>query len=200
MRKLQLAAALASALALSAPASAGFFDFTLAPYVGFGIGQSKADLSCSAGISCDDTSTIGKAYIGLEMNEYISMEVGYIDMGTFKYSGVKSGTREVHGMLVNVLGTYSINPSFKLLGSAGFGILDTKLHGTIAGSSGDVGDNDLEWTIGVGAQYNITQALGVRAQLERYHKVGSPLLTNGNPIGTGQVDIDLLTAGLVYKF
>jgi OOP family OmpA-OmpF porin len=198
MRKLYFAAAMA--LAVSAPASAGFFDFTLAPYLGFGAGQSNADLACPAGASCDDTGTIGKFYAGLEVNEYISMQLGYVDMGKFEYSGAQVGSREIKGMTAELVGTYSINPSFKLLATGGFGILDTKVHLTTPNS--DVGDNDLEWKFGVGAQYNITQAAGLRVEWERYHKVGSPYQTTGSGvvIGTGENDVDLVTAGLVYKF
>ncbi|HEX7970796.1 MAG TPA: hypothetical protein VF501_01025, partial [Thiobacillus sp.] len=102
---------MASALSLSTPATAGFFDFTLAPYVGASVGQSKTDVSCPAGISCDDKDTAWKVYGGLEMNEYISMEVGYVNVGNSKYSGAVSGTRATTGMTGQVVGTYTLNPS-----------------------------------------------------------------------------------------
>lgn len=195
MRNLHLAAAMASALALSTPASAGFFDFTLAPYLGASAGQSTTDITCPAGISCDDKDTAWKAYGGLEVNEYLSMEVGYADLGKVGYSGAKSGSRETKGMLLQLVGTYALNPSFTLIGRGGMNILDTQFHGTIAGAP-DRSDTDVVWSAGLGAQYNFTQSVGLRAEWERYFKTGSPA-ANG---GTGEADVDLLSAGLVYKF
>lgn len=199
MRTMRFAAVMASALALSTPATAGFFDFTLAPYVGASLGMATQD-TCVAGIptagtTCDDSDTAWKIYGGMEMNEYISMEVGYADLGTFEYSGAKSGTREVNGMIMHMLGTYSPSPSFTLIASGGLNILNAEVNGTIAGASGNVGDTDVAWSFGMGAQYNFTKALGLRMEWERYFEVG------GTDVGgTGEADIDLISAGVVYKF
>jgi len=81
MKTMYLAAAMASALTLSTPASAGFFDLTLAPYVGASAGKSEADIPCPAATTCDDKDTAWKVYGGMEVNEYLSMEVGYADLG-----------------------------------------------------------------------------------------------------------------------
>ena len=195
MRNLHLAAAMASALALSTPATAGFFDFTLAPYLGASVGQSTIDVSCPAGVSCDDKDTAWKVFGGLEVNEYISMEAGYADLGKVSYSGAKSGTRDTKGVILQLVGTYAINPSITLIARGGMNILDTQFNGTIAGAP-DKSDTDVVWSAGLGAQYNFTQSVGLRAEWERYFKTGSPA-TNG---GTGEANVDLLSASLVYKF
>jgi OOP family OmpA-OmpF porin len=194
---MRFAAAMASVMALSTPASAGFFDFTLAPYVGASAGQATTDVTCPAGVSCDDSDTAWKVYGGLEVNEFLSMEVGYIDLGKVGYSGAKTGTRETHGMTLQLLGTYALNPSFSLMARGGMNILNTEVNGTIAGTpNGNTGDTDVVWSLGVGAQYNLTQSLGLRVEWERYFDTGSPAI-NG---GTGEADVDLLSAGLVFKF
>ena len=197
MRKIHLAAAMASALALSNPASAGFFDFTLAPYLGASAGQATADISCPAGTSCDDKDTAWKVYGGLEVNEFISMEVGYIDLGKVGYSGAKTGSRETKGMLLQLVGTYALNPSVTLIGRGGMNFLSTDVNGTIAGTpNNNASDTDVVWSAGLGAQYNFTQSVGLRMEWERYFKTGSPA-ANG---GTGEANVDLLSAGVVYKF
>lgn len=197
MRTLHLAAAMASALVLSTPASAGFFDFTLTPYVGASAGQATSDISCPAATTCDDKDTAWKIYGGLEVNEYISMEVGYVDMGKVSYSGAKTGSREVNGMTLQLVGTYALNPSFSLMAIGGMNILNAEVNGTIAGTpTNNTGDTDVAWSLGLGAQYNITPSVGIRAQWERYFEVGSSSY-NG---GTGEADVDLLSAGVVYKF
>jgi len=193
MRKLHFAAAMASALVLSTPASAGFFDFTLAPYLGASAGQSNTD-SCITG-TCDKTDTAWKVYGGLEMNEFISMEVGYADLGTVKYSA-PTGTRDTQGVIMQLLGTYALNPSFTLLARGGMNFLKTDVKGAVAGTSGRAEDTDIVWSAGVGAQYNFTKAVGLRVEWERYFEAGSPAF-NG---GTGEADIDLISAGVVYKF
>lgn len=191
MRKMHFATAvMASALVLSAPATAGFFDFTLRPYVGLSLGQSTTD-SCITG-TCDDTDTAGKIYGGLEMNEYISMEVGYVDLGTVEYSA-PTGSRATQGMAVQMVGTLALNPSFTLLGRGGMNILNTEVNGAIAGPSSNVGDADISWSLGLGAQYNFTKAVGLRMEWERYFEVGDADTTRA-------ADIDLLTVGVVFKF
>jgi OmpA-OmpF porin, OOP family len=193
-KTLYVAAAMASALSLSAPATAGFFDFTLAPYVGVSAGQASVDVACPASTSCDDTDLAWKVYGGLEVNEYISMEVGYADFGQVEYSGARTGTRESNGMTVQLVGTYAVTPSVTLIGKGGFGVLGTRVNGTVV-TSGHEADTDLEWMLGLGAQYNFTKSVGLRLEWERYFEVGSPAVTS-----TREADIDLVTAGLVFKF
>lgn len=201
MKTMYMAAAAACALALSTPASAGFFDFTLAPYVGASLGQATADISCPAATSCDNKDTAWKAYGGLEVNEYLSMEVGYVDFGQSTYSGAKVGTRETRGATLQLVGTYVVNPSITLIGKGGFGILHTEVKGSINPSPyTSLADTDFHWTVGLGAQYNFTQSLGLRMEWERYFNVGSTSSNSTAGATTGQANIDLLSAGLVYKF
>lgn len=203
MRTIHFAAAMASALALSTPASAGFFDLTLSPYIGASAGLSNTDI-CSAADTCDDKDTAWKIYGGMEMNEYLSMEIGYIDMGKVHYAGYTgvngtplSGTRYVNGMIVDVVGTYQINPSFTLMAKGGMNILNAEVNGTIAQTpTENTGDTDVAWSFGLGAQYNLTPMVGLRLEWERFFEVGSPS-SNG---GTGEADIDTTTAGIVFKF
>lgn len=190
MRTLRFAA-LASALALSTPASAGFFDFTLAPYLGASVGQTTSDISCPAATSCDDSDLAWKIYGGLEVNEYISMEFGYVDMGEVEYTGAQTGTREVDGVTMHLVGTYALSPNFSLLASGGLNFLQTDVKGTVAAE-----DTDVAWSLGLGAQYNFSKSVGLRVEWERYFEVGSSDF-NG---GTGEADIDLISAGMVFKF
>lgn len=191
MRTLRFAAAMASALALSTPASAGFFDFTLAPYLGASVGQATSDVTCPAATSCDDSDLAWKIYGGLEVNEYISMEFGYADMGEVEYTGAQTGTREVAGVTMHLLGTYALSPNFSLLASGGLNILQTDVKGTTIAD-----DTDVAWSLGLGAQYNFTKSLGLRVEWERYFEVGSSSF-NG---GTGEADVDLISAGVTFKF
>lgn len=193
MSKMRFAAAVVSALALSTPASAGFFDFTLQPYVGASAGVSETD-DCNFAF-CDEWDTGWKIFGGFEVNEYVSMEVGYADLGTVGYGS--AGSRETNGMIMQAIGTYALNPSFTLIGRGGMNILNTEVNGTVAGTpNGNTGDTDVVWSVGLGAQYNATKTVGLRLEWERYLEAGSSDF-NG---GTGEADIDLISAGVVYKF
>jgi len=193
MKTIFVAAAMASALSLSAPASAGFFDLTLRPFVGASAGQASFDIDCPVGSSCDDTDTAWKIYGGLEVNEYIQMEVGYADLGEAEVSGTTSGTAEVNGMTIQVVGTYAFNPSFSLIGRGGMNILNLEVNETTAGLSSNEGDTDVAWSLGLGAQYNLSKSVGLRAEWERYFDVG-------DADSTGEMDVDLISAGVVFKF
>jgi OOP family OmpA-OmpF porin len=193
MKTIYLAAAMASALSLSAPATAGFFDLTLAPFIGASVGQASYDMTCPAGSTCDDTDMAWKIYGGLEVNEYISMEAGYANLGEVEVSGTESGTAEVHGMTIQVIGSYAINPSFSLIGRGGMNILNLEKNGTIAAPTNNIGDTDVAWSLGLGAQYNLSESVGLRAEWERYFKVGDENTT-------GEMDIDLISASIVYTF
>jgi OOP family OmpA-OmpF porin len=196
MRKMRFAA-VASALILSTPATAGFFDLTLAPFVGASYGLATSDIDCSAGVSCDDTDSAWRIFGGLEINEFMAMEVGYIDLGEVQYGGADSGSRETNGMTMTLLGTYYFTPSFSLIARGGLNFLNTEVNGTIAGTPVDnSGDTDVVWSFGLGAQYYLTPAVGVRLEWESFFEAGSSDF-NG---GTGEADIDLISASLVYKF
>lgn len=193
MKSIYLAAAMASALSLSAPANAGFFDFTLAPFVGASIGQSTLDVSCPAASACDDTDTAWKIYGGLEVNEFISMEVGYVDLGEATITGTTTGSAEVNGMTIAVVGTYAIAPSFTLIGRGGMNILNLEVNETTGGVPSNDGDTDVAWSLGVGAQYNLNKSVGFRVEYERFFDVG-------DADTTGEADVDLISAGVVFKF
>lgn len=193
MKSIYLAAAMASALSLSAPANAGFFDFTLAPFVGASVGKSTIDVDCPAGTACDDTDTAWKIYGGLEVNEFISMEVGYVDLGKATFTGATTGNAEVDGMTIAVVGTYAVAPSFTLIGRGGMNILNLEINETTAGTPSNDGDTDVAWSLGLGAQYNLNKSVGFRVEYERFFDVG-------DADTTGEADVDLISAGVVFKF
>src|SRR3954471_8968815 len=55
--------------------------------VGGSIGQSKNNLSCPAGSSCDDSDTAFRVFGGYNFNKNFGAELGYADLGKFTASG-----------------------------------------------------------------------------------------------------------------
>lgn len=193
MKSLFVATAMAFALPLSAPVSAGFFDFTLAPFIGASVGQSSIDVACPAASSCDDTDAAWKIYGGLEVNEFIAMEVGYVNLGEAKMTGATAGTAEARGMSLALVGTYAVSPSFTLLGRGGMNFLTLEVNETTGGVARKNSDTDVAWSLGLSAQYNFNKSVGLRVEYERFFNVGDAH-TSGEP------DVDLISAGAVFKF
>ncbi len=179
----------AAALGFAAPASAGFFDLHLDPYVTASAGVSSIE-SCPIGFSCDDNDTGFKGAVGMVVNDYISMEVGYADLGSFDLSGGGGGEVEFNGMTVHALGTYPVNDDFKLYLRAGFGILHTDVKPSVGIPTEET---DLEFGVGLGMQYNFTKAVGMRLEWERYMNVGDRATT-------GDTELDFISAGLINTF
>ncbi len=192
MRSIRLAGAVASALALSTPASAGFFDFTLTPYLGANFGQADYESACKGITSCDDSDFAVKLFGGLEINEFISLEGGYTNLGKVDGKAPSTGKFEANGVTLQLLGTYAITPSISLLARGGMNILDVDATGSFTPSS-VTSDTDIAWSLGAGMQYNLTKSIGIRAEWEHFFEAGAK-----DTIGTA--DVDLFSAGLVYYF
>lgn len=208
--KLLSALAATSALAFATPVCAGFFDLTLEPYLTASVGQGMADANeryCSLTntysaqvVSCDDTDFAYKAGIGLEVNEYIMMEAGYIGFNQFKGSnaGGTQASAEINGVTARMVGTWRLNDSFMFMATGGLAILHTDVKANVAitpapASVNNVEETDAEWSFGLGAQYNLSKTLGVRAEWERFFSVGDPYTT-------GESDVDFASVGLLWKF
>lgn len=214
-KKLHSALAGAALLSLAGGAHAGFFDLTLEPYVVASVGQASADTSdryCDQPVrnavpagsvgsfSCDDQAIAGRVGVGLEVNEYISMEAGYIQIDEFEGRNAAGDTASVdfNGMTVAVVGTLRTSEQFMFIARGGFGILHTDVKsnrpvGPVPASPTSVEETDLEWMFGLGAQYNLNKAIGLRFEWERYFNVGDPDTTD-------ESDIDVVTLGVQWKF
>lgn len=176
-------------LALSAAGSAQAMDMTLVPFVGASMGQSKvSDPFKNFTGNVDDKDTAWKLFGGMEVTKNIAVELGYVNLGESSATAIKSKTA---GASMHVVGMLPIGASFAVFGKGGFAILHTEIDST--NNALDVNDTDLEWGLGLGASYNITKSVAVRAEWERYFNVGDATTT-------GESDIDLMSLGLVIKF
>jgi len=163
-------------------------------FVGGSIGQSKFNVDCS-GASCDDTDTAFRVFGGYQFNKHFGAELGYADLGKLTVSspGVSADLKATVWDLMAV-GTLPIADKFNIYGKLGMYRADTKLSGSVAGfGSGSASDNNTDITYAIGAGYDFSKNLGVRAEWQRYSKVGSD-----NTGGDG--DIDVYGIAVVYRF
>jgi OOP family OmpA-OmpF porin len=207
MKKIALIALLATVAA--APAFAG--DVYVVGSVGrSAIDVNKGDLDnavTSAGAtglssSLDKNDTAYKVQIGYQFNQNFALEGGYVDLGKANYSANYTGGNlnaivKASGLNIVAVGILPLNESFSIFGKVG--VIHAKVEvsatGTGPGGSASASDSSTDWkpNFGIGGTYNISKQLGIRAEYERFQKLG-------NSDTTGEANVDLLSAGVMYKF
>jgi len=114
---------------------------------------------------------------------------------TSTLAGSASREAKITGWNVSGVGIYPINDQFSVFGK--LGMINAKVKSSDAGAAFASGDDTTEtkWktTYGVGGTYNFSKSLGVRAEFERFSKLGDSQTT-------GAVDVNLLSLGLAGRF
>ena len=111
--------------------------------------------------------------------------------------GSANASTKASGFNVAAVGILPVNESFSLFGK--LGVIDGKVEETVSatgpGGSANASEKTTKWkgNYGVGATYNINKQVGVRAEYERFSKLG-----DSNTTGTS--DVDLFSLGAVFKF
>lgn len=191
-------------------------------YGGISVGQSEAQDAPSAseinsaltgagltvtGTSVDDTDTGWKLFAGYQFNKYFALEGGYVNLGRFDanttvtaFNGTPitptSGSANVKvkdGLYLDAMGILPISDTFSVFGKLGAYSLKTELSVSGGGGSASEDARNSDLTYGIGLSYAFNKELGIRAEWERFEKVG-------DEDKTGQSDIDLLSIGLTYQF
>ena len=150
------------------------------PYVALNVGQSSTDtLNLS-----DKTATGISAMVGYQFGPHLGVEVHYIDFGSVTFQS--GGSSDITGYGLSVVGTYPFDnvwSAFLRIGAT---------HTTIksVSSFGDVDRCNGSW--GIGGQYNVTPAWGVRLSYDSYG-VGAE-----GPLDSAKTT--LTSVGVVYHF
>ena len=199
----RIAAAMLAALPLAAPAEnylgvlkapkydvqlpAGFFSLASEPVQSFG----QASRSNDAGY---------RLKLGYQYSRYVSVEGQFVDFGRaqsdiFASPGnLASAFRsQGQGMGVDTVATLPWR-SFSFYGRLGAYRGDS--HNAFSAYStallGDPSARGTRWRYGLGMRYDFTKSLGIRAELERYSPLGTPL--------DAQAESDLISVGLSWRF
>jgi OOP family OmpA-OmpF porin len=184
-----LITAMAAAAALAMPALSVAQQQDQRWYVGGGLGQAKhKKVTCVAGGSCDDKDSAWKIFGGYQVNRTFAGEFGYADLGKVGTSGggVTAEAKTKAWELVGLGGIPFAN-KFSAFGKLGLYYADTKQTGTVSASKTNAG-----LTFGLGAGFEVSRNLGLRAEWQRYHDVGGGSITKH--------DIDLLGVAATWKF
>lgn len=183
-------------------------------YGGANIGQSNAsidDARISSGLlgSGLATSSIAdtdrdrgfKLFGGYQVNKNFAVEAGYFDLGQFGFvantapTGTLSGNIKLRGFNMDAVGILPITEKFSAFGRLGvtYAHTDGAFAGTGAVNVLDPSPSarDTNLKVGLGVQYAMTDALSLRAEIERY-RINDAVGNKG--------DVDLASIGLVYRF
>ncbi len=191
-------------------------------YIGGGVGYSSSkidDVAPITGItftqSKDESDTGWKVFGGYQWNPNFAVELGWVDLGEASQTisfmapaiGSVTGTFKSSGAFLDVLGIIPVGNNFSLHGKVGAyyaeNSLDFSASGPIAPFLPTIGSvvgvpvsedkDELKWKAGLGARYDFTKQIGLRAEWERYFG-----LDTDHSNGSG--DIDLFSLNLIFSF
>lgn len=184
------------------------------PYVGISGGQTQATIDnknisaglagqgfATSGISNSDKDSGYKVFGGYQFGRYFAVEGGYFDLGKFGYTattvpaGTMNGAIKLRGLNLDLVGILPISDRFSLSARVGANYAEATdaFSGTGAVNVPIAGTTKSEANVklGLGAQWDITPSLGVRAELERY-RINDAIGSRG--------DVNMASIGLVYRF
>ena len=184
-------------------------------YIGGNLGKAEANIddadiatqlrstgATSVSISEDDRDTAFKLFGGYQYSKNMAVEAGYFDLGEFGYTattvptGALTGQAKINGVSLDLVGMHPLSEKFSVFGRIGLNYAQTEDSFTNTGTvpvpaNPGPNKNDLSYKYGAGLQYDFSETLGARAEVERY-RIDDAVGNKG--------DIDLLSVGLVYRF
>jgi OOP family OmpA-OmpF porin len=182
-------------------------------YLGAGIGQSRANIDDArlirsltangatlGSFTTDERGRGYKLFAGKQLNQYFAIEGGYFDLGKFSFNsttsgnGVLNGEAGFRGANLDLVGQLPLSQRFSLLGRVGMNYARTSTHFTGNRLAAVLDPNPSERKVGakagLGLEYKLSEALAVRAEVERY-RINDAVGNRG--------DVDLASLSLVYK-
>lgn len=189
---------IAGSMALGASGTALAQDGRL--YFGGSFGQAEANDFCSdlneivTGFGatmqgCDEKDSAFKLFGGIRLSPNFAIEASYFDYGKFKANGDSGGSPftisgDATAFGVAAVGILPVGQRFSVFGKAGF--LNTELD-LVAVGPGGVGAESASETglhLGLGALFNVTDTVGIRAEWER----------------NDELEVDMISVGVQVRF
>jgi OmpA-OmpF porin, OOP family len=183
-------------------------------YMGAGVGQSRAHIddtrlvrsltangATMTSFGTDERDLGFKLFVGKQLNQYLSVEAGYFDLGKFSFDATTSGNGVLHGQTgfrganLDLVGQLPLSERWSLLGRAGmqYAKSSTEFSGNRLNAVTSPSSGHKEWNhkFGVGLEYKLSEALALRAEVERYRL---------NDAVGNRGDVDLVSLSMLYKF
>ena len=175
-------------------------------YAGLSLGEARFPSACSANAgvtlsNCNDTDTAWKIFGGHQFSPNFAWEVGYNDFGRVSSDAVATiggstfaGNAKVEATAweLSGIGSLPLASQFSLYGKLGAYYAKTESSTNLPGVSTSATNHNSNFTFGLGARYDVTRNIALRAEWQRFPKVGADT--------TGKSDIDVLAIGGLYRF
>ena len=177
-----------AAVLLSATVAAPAFAADEGFYAGITLGSGKPNVTPGAAVVNKTSNFIYGGVAGYQYNKNLATEVQFTGVG--KATDVAGNSLKGDALSLSVVGMLPLGDSFELLGKLGVASAKT----TASGATAYQGASRTGLTYGFGAQYNVSQNLGLRLGYDRYAVATSNagVKINGNA--------NVMTVGAVYKF
>jgi opacity protein-like surface antigen len=162
-------------------------------YLGGMVGATRASNFCAnaalgGGVAgCDQRSNAWQGFAGYRLNNFVSAQVGYHDLGK---ASIPAGTEmkfnawDFTGIAAFPVGNAS------LYGKAGY--FRGEAEGGGPGLAG-ITENHGGLTLGAGVQWDFSRMFGLRAEWQRFPNMG------GGRFG-GDVDVNVVSVGALVRF
>ena len=184
-------------------------------YGGVAVGQSQTrldeaeltrhQLGAAPGITGTDTDerdTAYKVFLGYQFNRFMALEGGYFDLGEGRFTtdttlppGSLSGSLKTRGWNLDLVGALPLTPRFSLLGRIGAQHAKTKADyrgtGLVIPAIANASKSQTSYKYGAGLQYELTPAVLVRGEWERYR------VSN---VAGGHHGVNVASLSLVFPF
>lgn len=183
-------------------------------YVGANVGQSRAKIDnpritaqllgagfTTTSLTNNNRDTGYKLFGGYRINKNFALEGGYFNLGRFGYvatttpAGTLSGNIKLQGLNLDGVGTLPLSEKFSVFGRLGLNYAQARDSfagtGAIIVNNPNPSKNQVNYKFGAGLQYDLTEALAMRLEAERY-RINDAVGNKG--------DIDLYSLGLIYRF
>lgn len=169
------------------------------PYVGIDAVHTSIDYKTVQGLNGNDILPKNfkgvSPYVGVQFHPNFAVEASYLASGKESKNfsvGPVNGRSETsfNGIAVDLVGNVKVAEKVKLLGSAGVGRFEAKTNVTTNFGNQSIKEDELTWRVGAGAEYALTDRLGLRA-MARY----TPVDFNGAADHAAT-----LSAGINYRF
>ena len=179
--------------------------------VGAGLARSANETARTTGVllpgvdtlssSSDRNDNAFKVFGGYQINRNIALEAGYYSLGKSRFTtltspdGSLSSSTKVRGLNFDVVGTLPFTQRFSGLARVGAHHAFSKENysgtGANAGVAASTKHNNTNYKVGVGLQYELTPALWIRGEVERYRV---------KDVTGRRNNIDMTSVSLVFPF
>lgn len=181
-----LAMAATTSHAQQTGSSASFADsISNSSYVGLNAGRSRFDRDGCL-FTCDETDAGYKLYGGGMFSRHLGLELGYVDLGSANRNG---GTLKAYGVNFALVGRAPLSDMLSVNGRLGGLYSWTRVNTPVVGAQRGHEDG-FGWSYGAGLQWDFARQWAARLDADRY-RIESV---------SGRDDVELYTAGVVYKF